>query len=73
MVLGEASKRLSDEFRGRYPEHPWRQIAGLRDRLIHKYDDVSYEQIWRVLSEDLPALHSFLDGVIPRQISPPPG
>jgi len=56
MILGEACKRLSLETRGRAPQIPWRLIAGMRDNLIHEYDDVDLEEIWKTADRDIPAL-----------------
>ena len=56
MLLGEGAKRLSDEFRDDHPEIPWRLIAGMRDRLIHRYDEVDLDQVWATVGEDLPSL-----------------
>ncbi|MFL6289455.1 MAG: DUF86 domain-containing protein [Thermoanaerobaculia bacterium] len=56
MILGEACKRLSLETRGRAPQIPWRLIAGMRDNLIHEYDDVDLEEIWKTADRDVPAL-----------------
>jgi uncharacterized protein with HEPN domain len=53
-VLGEAAKRLSAEFRGSCPEIPWKQVAGMRDRLIHGYDDIDLETVFRVATEEVP-------------------
>lgn len=55
-VLGEAAKNVSDPCQAAYPEIPWRQIAGTRDRLIHGYFDVDLDIIWRIVSTDLPPL-----------------
>jgi uncharacterized protein with HEPN domain len=56
MVIGEAVKRLSPEFRAQFPAVPWGEIAGMRDKLIHAYDEVDLEQVWTTLDRDLPAL-----------------
>jgi uncharacterized protein with HEPN domain len=66
-VLGEAAKRLSPELRARHPDIPWRAIAGMRDRLVHGYDDVDLDLVWKTVSEDLPALIARLDRLAPRE------
>ncbi len=45
-ILGEATKRLSPEFRRLQPDLPWRAMAGMRDVLIHAYDQVDLEEVW---------------------------
>ena len=46
-VIGEAVKRLSKEFRADHPEIPWALIAGMRDNLIHGYDLVDWDEVWK--------------------------
>jgi uncharacterized protein with HEPN domain len=67
LVLGEAVKRLSDAFRDAHSDVPWRAIAGMRDRLLHGYDDVDLELVWKTVNEDLPALVARLEGLAPRR------
>ena len=55
-VIGEATKKLSIEFRARYSEIPWRRIAGLRDVLIHDYLRVDLEEVWGIIRDYLPEL-----------------
>jgi uncharacterized protein with HEPN domain len=54
LVVGEAVKRLSDDLRHDHPEIPRRLIAGMRDLLIHHYDTVDLEEVWRVADRDIP-------------------
>jgi uncharacterized protein with HEPN domain len=65
LVVGEAVKRLSDTFRGNHPRVAWREFAGLRDVLIHQYDDVDLDAIWKTLTVDIPILISYLEKDIP--------
>lgn len=61
MIIGEGVKRLSDEIRAAHPSIPWRLIAGMRDRLIHQYDAVDLEEVWRTVTADLPTLAEALE------------
>ena len=56
IVLGEAVKRLSLEFRAQHADVPWREIAGMRDKLVHDYDDVNLNRVWGAVQRDVPAL-----------------
>jgi uncharacterized protein with HEPN domain len=55
-IMGEATKRLPISLRDKYPEIPWRNIAGMRDRIIHGYDSVNLQIVWDVVKKDLPQL-----------------
>jgi uncharacterized protein with HEPN domain len=52
-VIGEAVKRVSPITRDRHPEVPWKDIAGMRDRLIHGYDSVDLGELWKTATEDV--------------------
>ncbi|MGL5083917.1 MAG: HepT-like ribonuclease domain-containing protein [Microcoleaceae cyanobacterium] len=54
IVIGEATKRLSNEFREQHPTIPWRQMAGLRDVVIHDYDELDFDILWNVIHINLP-------------------
>ena len=60
-ILGEAAKNVSEDLRKGYPDIPWRQIAGTRDRLIHGYFDVDLDIVWQIISTDLPPLVAQLE------------
>jgi len=55
-VIGEATKNLSSELQELNPAIPWRQIAGMRDVLIHDYLKVNFGRVWRTVENDLPPL-----------------
>jgi uncharacterized protein with HEPN domain len=67
LVLGEAVKRLSEGLRTSHPAIPWRMIAGMRDKLIHAYDAVDLDAVWRTVRLDLPHLIALLEPLEPRQ------
>jgi uncharacterized protein with HEPN domain len=62
-VVGEAASRIPLDFRDEHPEIPWFGVVGLRNRLIHGYDDVDYDIVWRILAEDIPSLVAALEAV----------
>ena len=55
-IIGEAVKRLSPELKAEHPDLPWREMAGLRDRIVHDYFGINHEIVWSVISEEIPAL-----------------
>lgn len=66
LVIGEAVKRLSEDFRAQHPKIPWPRIAGMRDKLIHEYDAVDVGEVWKTVTTDIPALISFLKPLVPK-------
>lgn len=64
-IVGEATRQLPEDFISRHPEVPWRQIAGLRNRIVHEYFGLDLEIIWQVIRYDLPALQARLERASP--------
>lgn len=63
LVIGEATKRLSAEFKTRHSQIPWKDIAGMRDIVVHDYNRIDLETIWDVVQNDLPELIQFLNSL----------
>ena len=66
-VMGEAVKRLSEDVQKAYPDIPWSKIAGMRDILIHAYGSVNLDEVWGTVKQDIPALISSLEEIIPSE------
>lgn len=64
-VIGEAAKRLPDEFRQAHPFVPWKGLASLRDVLIHQYEGVNVEEVWRIVEKELPNLKQSFASILP--------
>ena len=64
-ILGEAANRVPDEVRAKHPDIPWSQLVGLRNRLIHAYDDIDLEILWEIVTQDLPPLAATLERIAP--------
>jgi len=62
-VIGEAAKKLSPEFRKTHDHIPWKEISGMRDKLIHNYFGVDIEIVWKTVQKDIPYLESLIKGI----------
>ena len=63
-IVGEAANRIPPDARNLYPEIPWYQIIGLRNRLIHGYDSVDYDILWQIVTADFPPLVDSLKRIL---------
>lgn len=62
-IVGEATKKLSESFRERFPFIPWKDLAGFRDKLIHQYFGVDLATVWQSVVDDVPALLNELEKI----------
>ena len=66
-VIGEAAKNLPSDFKKKHQTIPWKDIAGMRDKLIHNYFGVDLKIVWKVIKEDLPKLKKDIQGVLDKE------
>ena len=66
-VIGEAAKKLPDEFRRQHPALELRALAGMRDRLIHGYFGVDYQLVWDVVQTRIPELRTRIRAILDRE------
>ena len=64
-VIGEAARKVSNEFQKKHPEIPWRKIIGMRQRIVHDYMRVDEDILWQVVTYDLPELLPLLKAILP--------
>ena len=63
-VIGEATKSIPDSIRIRYPDIPWKEMAGMRDKLIHFYFGVDREAVWLTVKERIPAIRPIFESIL---------
>ena len=66
-IMGEATKRLSEEFREQNSHIPWSQVAGMRDILVHQYDRLDLDVVWVVIQHSLPEFLEMIKPLIPKK------
>jgi len=63
-IIGEAAKNVPEQVRKKYPEVPWKQMTGMRDKLIHEYFGVDLEILWETAKDDVPQLKTPISEVM---------
>lgn len=68
LIIGEATKHLTAEYRADHPQVPWREMAAMRDILVHSYNRVDVDEVWQAATADVANLAERLEALLP----PPP-
>jgi uncharacterized protein with HEPN domain len=63
-IIGEASNRVSDDLKNRFPNLPWDKMKGMRNILIHMYDELDLEIVWDTVNRDIPSLKILLQKIL---------
>ena len=66
-IMGEATKRLTNEFKEKDPDMPWKKVAGMRDKLIHDYFGVDLDAVWDTVKKDINVLEGKIKDIIERE------
>ncbi|PIP14587.1 hypothetical protein COW98_02065 [Candidatus Roizmanbacteria bacterium CG22_combo_CG10-13_8_21_14_all_35_9] len=62
-IIGEATKNIPEEVRKKYPDLPWKKMAGLRDVVIHDYSEVVEERVWNTITKELPVAKRLIEKI----------
>ena len=60
-IIGEATKQIPEEIRQKYPQVPWKEMAGMRDRLIHFYFGIDYKLVWKTIKKRIPQVKPLIN------------
>jgi uncharacterized protein with HEPN domain len=63
-VIGEAAKNVPEEVRSKYPSVPWKEMAGMRDKVIHFYFGVNREAVWIAVKDRIPAVNPLIEQIL---------
>lgn len=63
-IIGEASKNVPDSIKQQYPSIPWKDMAGMRDRLIHFYFGIKYDLVWNTIKKDIPRIKPLIHKIL---------
>lgn len=63
-IIGEATKRISQDFRQKHSELPWREMAGMRNVVVHEYDQLDLDIVWDVVNNKIPELNHLIQSLL---------
>lgn len=63
-IIGEAAKQISESLKNKYPKVAWREMTGIRNKLIHEYFGVNYDVLWKTIKEDIPTLRPEIEIIL---------
>lgn len=63
-IIGEAAKQIPEEIRNKYPLIPWKEMAGMRDRLIHFYFGINYDLVWHTIKDVIPQVKPAIQEIL---------
>lgn len=72
-IIGEATKNIPEEIKQKYPAIPWKDMAGMRDRLIHFYFGIKHELVWETIKKEIPKVKPLLKEILDDLEAIPPG
>ena len=68
-IIGEATKNIPVEFRKQHPDIPWKRMTGMRDILIHQYDDIDFTGVWETATKFIPPLKKQIEIILQKETS----
>ncbi len=63
-VIGEAAKRVPEAFRKQHADIPWKEMAGMRDMMVHQYDGIDIDEMWSAIENDMPDVLDAIDRIL---------
>ncbi|MBI4535535.1 MAG: DUF86 domain-containing protein [Ignavibacteriae bacterium] len=63
-IIGEATKNIPSSIKKKYPDIPWKEMAGMRDRIVHSYFGISYDIVWKAVKERLPQIGTRINQIL---------
>ena len=63
-MIGEAAKRVPESVRKENPQIPWKEMAGMRDMIIHEYDEIDLDEVWGTIERDIPKALQGIDRLL---------